>query len=138
MTEDPLYLVYQLTTEAQQALAVRDPDVIHVANRLARAGGKLRTYMEAAHIDADVVSGGGEPYDGFILPLRAQPLRRMKALLDEYVPCWADPVSEHPAIYPGLHVWQEHPESTPHQAERGYRRYICTACHRHGEEDSSG
>lgn len=107
-------------------------------HRLALAGGLAREEAESYCLKADVLDGKGDYTLGYLLPEKARDVAYRRALLDEYVPCWDAPVP-FPCTAPGnRHAWELSPESTPQERERGYRRYICGRCHRHGEEDSTG
>lgn len=139
MTRDPLFLVQRLLEEARTEIALRDPDLIRVANVVARAGGKLREHLEGS--DAEVLGGRdqqGEPVEGYALPMHVAWRRRVEFLLDKYAPCWEAPFSDHPLIEPGPHKLRYHPDAKPEDAQRGYHRLVCTVCHRNAFEDTSG
>lgn len=104
---------------------------------IALIGGLAREEAVMLDIESEVLDGAGDYSLGYLLSEKAKAAAYKRALLDEYVPCWNDS-TEHPEKYPGRHQWQQHPDSTPQQRERGWRRYICGMCHRTAEEDSSG
>jgi hypothetical protein len=127
---------------AQIAMRLSLPDcLVPPANEIAALGLLTRRFMEANEIASVAADSGpeaeGDPVYGALLPFPASRERRMQALLAEYVPCWDEPIP-FPATDSTAHRWQQHPESTPKQRERGYRRLICGRCHVQGEEDSSG